>query len=374
MRNDARIATLIELVDKAVHNCTPADKMLQNFFRENRFIGSKDRRFLSDMLWKVLRNRYALEHKAGSSNARKMVIAMLAEDNNNDLDLLFTGTKYAPNPIMPDELKFNLSEPPLEISPFLLAKLKQRFPETWKSELQAFNKPARFDLRANTLKKNIEIIKDITKANKTPFSKLGLCFEQNFNISQNKCYLDGLVDIQDEGSQLICEFCEPKAGDKILDLCAGAGGKSLTLAILMQNKGEITAYDKYSKRMKDLMPRALRSGISIINTKPFHKTKFDIVLIDAPCSGSGTIRRSVDRKWKINPQNLKEILSTQAEILQSASTLTNKIIYSTCSFFCDENEEQIQNFLNKNKDFTKTKEQFISPLSHGTDGFYMCCL
>ncbi len=372
MREDAKIATLIELVDKSVHNPAPADNMLKDYFRTHRFIGSKDRRSLTNMLWDILRNRYALEHKANSAKARNLVIAYLEKDY--DLDLLFTGLKYAPEAISKDELNFNNTPTPPEISSFLLGKLKETFHDTWEEELKALNLPARFDLRANTLKAPIELIKEKTKAIKTPLSKLGLYFEEKFNITQTDDYKNGLIDIQDEGSQLICEFCEAKSGDKILDICCGSGGKSLTLAILMNNKGAITAYDKYKNRMKDLEPRANRSGISIINTNKFENKRFDMVVIDAPCSGAGTIRRNVDRKWKITPETIEELVKTQAEILQNASKYSDKIIYATCSFLREENQDQVANFIKNNPNFKLTKEQLLSPAKNNTDAFYMAQL
>ncbi len=369
MRSDARIATLIELVDKSINGYAPVDNILKGFFRDNRFIGSKDRRFLSDMLWAILRKRYALEHKAKSKNARKMVIAFL--DSDNDLDLLFTGDKYAPHPVTKEELDFDNSPPPPEMPDFLLGKLKQTFKDSWENELESFNNHARFDIRANTLKASLEVIKDETKAIKSPLSKLGLYFEQNFNITQTDAYKKGLVDIQDEGSQLICEFCDAKSGDSILDICSGAGGKSLTLAILMNNKGFITAHDIHKRRMQDLMPRADRSGITIINTKPFIDKKFDLVLVDAPCTGSGTIRRNPDKKWKITDKYLQEILPIQAEILQNSAKFSDKIIYSTCSFISDENEKQVEFFLKNNPSYSLIDEKFLSPYKNNTDSFYM---
>ena len=372
MRDDARIATLIKLVDMCINKNMPADKSLDTFFRKNRFIGSKDRRFLTDTLWEVLRHRYALEHKAKSSNPRNIVIAYL--DGKADLKALFSGENYAPEPITVNEMEFDLSPPPPEMPEFLLKKLKDKFGLEWEEALKAFCSPARLDLRVNTIKASIEDCVKILKAEKTPLSKLGVFLAQRINLKDNELFKKGCVDIQDEGSQLICEFCDIKSGEKVLDICAGAGGKALTLAILMRNSGSITVSDVDKKRMKDIWARAKRTGITIINDEPYVDKNFDAVLIDAPCSGSGTLRRNPDKKWKINEKVVADLLPIQSGLLDRAVDLGDKVVYATCSFIKEENEEQIAAFLQRHPEFKKVKEKFLSPFTSNTDAFYMCML
>jgi 16S rRNA (cytosine967-C5)-methyltransferase len=259
----------------------------------------------------------------------------------------------------------------------------------WDNELHAMNQEADVFIRVNTLKTSAsDLLKRFEAENTEAVSVAGLPealqLTKRKNINSSVSYKKGLFEIQDAGSQLITRFINPKAGQKIIDGCAGAGGKSLTMAQLMEDKGVILATDISPKKLIELQKRAGRSGIEIIDTvalSVFDSDKYlnwaDKILLDVPCSGSGVLKRNPDTKWKLKPNFLKEIRETQQHILQKNSRFLKpggELIYATCSVFRSENEEQIQQFLNKNPEFTLDAERRISPSKSGFDGFYMARL
>lgn len=270
---------------------------------------------------------------------------------------------------------------------------RKSFKETvWQKECLSLNTPAPLVLRANTLKGTtenlLEQLNNDYDIKGKPSEELPetIVLNQHQNLSQNPLYLAGRFEIQDANSQRVAHWIHPKAGDLIIDACAGSGGKSLHLAALMENKGKIIAFDT-AKKLELLKNRAVRNGVTIIETIPIDtkQTKqiaegtATAVLIDAPCSGLGVLRRNPAAKWHMNPEKIESLLKLQEEILQKNALLVKKggsLVYATCSIFPDENEKQINRFLKSPKGQYFEIENAQTFLTHQTqfDGFYIAKL
>jgi 16S rRNA (cytosine967-C5)-methyltransferase len=262
--------------------------------------------------------------------------------------------------------------------------------EKWAAEIRALNVPAQMVLRVNTLKiGTIGLKKELaavgwntTEAKLTPDA---LVCDRRGNIFATEAFKKGFFEVQDAGSQCIAPYLDVEPGMRVIDACAGAGGKTLQLATLMQNKGKIIAMDTEEWKLDELKKRAKRNGIHIIETRLIDSTKVikrlhdsaDRLLLDVPCSGIGVLRRNPDSKWKLNPIFLTEVQQLQARILRDYSKMLRsggKMVYATCSILPKENEEQVVKFLQENPQFSLEKEQKITPAQHGFDGFYMASL
>lgn len=249
--------------------------------------------------------------------------------------------------------------------------LRKYFPKDFDAEIEALQHDAPTDLRANSLKAMRTQI-ELEDAEFTPHSSVGLRLNKRHALQ-----LDGKYEIQDEGSQLAVTFAKAKPGQRVLDFCAGAGGKTLQLAAEMQNKGVITAYDVDDRKLKTLETRAKRAGAKIIETTE-PSGKYDLVLIDAPCSGTGTWRRQPDAKWRLNEEKLEKYIGQQKEILERAKNFVKpggRLVYITCSLLPSENEEQVKWFLSENPQFKNSGNYLqLSPLKTNTDGFFAALL
>jgi 16S rRNA (cytosine967-C5)-methyltransferase len=214
-----------------------------------------------------------------------------------------------------------------------------------------------------------------------------LKLKERANVFQTESFKKGYFEVQDASSQLVAEFLDVKPGMRVVDTCAGAGGKALHLASLMENKGQVIALDIYAHKLNELKRRAKRNGAWNIETRPIESTKVvkklydkaDRVLIDAPCSGLGVLRRNPDAKWKLQPEFIENIKATQQEILQQYSRIVKdggKLVYATCSILPSENREQVDKFLTSDlgKDFILVKDKSILSHLSGYDGFYMALL
>lgn len=250
------------------------------------------------------------------------------------------------------------------------AFLEKYAPKNWDAEFAAMHGEAPIDIRVNTLKTTRDEVK-LEGAEPTPRSEVGLRLPKRLPLA-----MDGLYEVQDEGSQLVVQFANAKPGERVLDYCAGGGGKSLALAAEMENEGDLTCYDADPARMKNLPPRLERAGVEIAKLEPPHG-EYDLVFVDAPCSGSGTWRRNPDLKWRMKEADMEWLLKTQAKIIEQASRYVKKggrLVYVTCSLFPAENEQQMENFLAAHKNFKLKKELHLSPLKTNTDGFYAAFL
>ena len=260
----------------------------------------------------------------------------------------------------------------------------------WDKEIHALNQPARVVLRVNTLKTNRYHLKKLLSVDGIETEILNshpnaLVLTERKNVFLTEAFKKGMFEVQDASSQLVAAFSEVEPGQRVIDTCAGAGGKTLHLAALMQNKGQIIALDIYGNKLKELKRRAKRGGAHNIDTRAIESSKTikklknsaDCVLIDAPCSGIGVLRRNPDAKWKLQPEFIEKLKATQSEILSAYSNMVKtggKLVYATCSILPTENEKQVEEFLNNNTDFKLIKENNVSPEKSGFDGFYMALM
>ncbi|MBT8268305.1 MAG: methyltransferase domain-containing protein [Flavobacteriaceae bacterium] len=264
--------------------------------------------------------------------------------------------------------------------------------ETWSEEISALNKQAEVVLRVNTLKTNRDALKDalLQEGIETiDFKEYpdALQLNERANVFTTKAFKDGLFEVQDASSQLVAPFLDVKPGMRVVDACAGAGGKSLHLASLMKNKGQVIALDIFGNKLQNLKRRARRNGVHNVETRLIESEKTikklidkaDRVLIDAPCSGLGVLKRNPDAKWKLSPEFLSEVKDIQSQLLKSYSRMVKaggKLVYATCSILPSENKEQVDKFLKSEagKDFIFVSEKVILSSQSGYDGFYMALL
>jgi len=260
----------------------------------------------------------------------------------------------------------------------------------WDKELTELNKQARVILRVNSLKTTKKELQHLLRLEEIETEEIAnaphaLMLVERKNVFLTDAFKRGLFEVQDASSQLVAPFLDVKPGQKVVDTCAGAGGKTLHLASLMENKGQIIAMDIYGHKLAELKKRAKRDGAHNIETRTIEGTKSikklkgkaDRVLIDAPCSGIGVLKRNPDSKWKLNADFLDRIRKTQAEILDKYATMVKpggKLVYATCSILPSENENQVKAFLKNHTDFRLAKDKKVSPAASGFDGFYMALL
>lgn len=427
MTPSARTQATLDLLTEIETVFRPADALVSTYFRGRRYIGSKDRAAVSAMLYDILRHRARLSRwlekiKAGVDGkalSRALLLAYLVLVQNftlQEVAALCDGQKYSPAPLndrerawlqklegqdveyaaMPDTIR---AECPDWAAPYL----KGRFGHNFVAELKAMLSPAPLDLRVNSLKATREdILVELKKlgfeATACTLAPLGIRVANRPSLNTLPMLKNGEVEIQDEGSQLVALMVDAKPGQRVVDFCAGAGGKTLAIAAQMQNKGRITACDVLENRLKRSAERFRRAGVHNIETRTLkderdpwvkrHKGEYDRVLVDAPCSGTGTWRRNPDARWRLLGPGLEQLLPLQANILESASRLVKtggRLIYATCSLLPEENEKQIRAFLEKHPDFcivpykaiwkdnaASTDGDFLSltPAQHGTDGFF----
>jgi len=421
MKDAARIQSSIDLLEIILSSPdVPADKIITTYFRDRRFIGGGDRRAVSELVYSVLRNYLRLSWHTQGDSARDIVLAYLKEVQKKDLPALqslFSGETFCPSPLtrpeiqalgvhkdpktMPLWAEYNVPEDALPL-------LQESFPKTFQDELLAMNEQAPLDLRVNTLKGTRDAVlkeleKDQIEATLTPFSPVGIRLAKRRPLPDHPLWKDGIIEVQDEGSQLVSFLCDAKPGMSVLDYCAGAGGKSLALASVMQNKGRLVLSDSLEWRLKRAQERLRRAGVHnyecrLVTDKSWFKRqewRFDRVLVDAPCSGTGTWRRNPDLKLKFKKQTVQELLQKQQDILDQAQKFVKPhgwLIYATCSLLQAENQGQIKTFLENHPHFQvlpigdvwadvlgvpcPAQESMLqlTPAQHQTDGFFVSVL
>lgn len=414
MRPAARVQTAIEAVAMIFQTPRPADSVLSAFFRARRFIGSKDRSAIAEEVYAVLRAHARLgwwTEKIGlPQDARSQVLVwtMLDGVGYEHLHTLCSGGQYAPAALEPDEQRAlkklegaTLTHPEMpsqvkyECPEWAEAGLRNRFGDGVYRELEAMLNAAPLDLRVNILKCDRDTaLKSLRAegivAEPTQYSPIGIRVEGRPALGSSKSFKAGLVEIQDEGSQLVAGLVDAKAGEQVVDFCAGAGGKTLAIAASMHNKGRVIACDVLEKRLGRAAERFRRAGLFNIETRPLkserdpwvkrHKGMFDRVLVDAPCSGVGVWRRNPDSRWRVLGPGLSELVPLQHSILDSASRLVKaggRLVYATCSMLHEENSAQIARFLSEHPDFSVVKCGLegadyleLTPARHQTDGFF----
>jgi 16S rRNA (cytosine967-C5)-methyltransferase len=414
MTPSARLQAAIDILDALKATAQPADRLLKDWFRARRFAGSKDRAAITERVFAVLRRSRVFGHRMDGDDGRALVLGSLAGEGLAlaDIEALFSGTGYGPGPLSDSE-RAHLSAQPASVLPlnvegdfpqFLESELTKAFGAGLLDEMKALQQRAPVDLRVNTMKGKREALLSLLKAEgfavePTPHSPVGLRIppgEGTAALSRSAAFLAGLFEFQDEAAQICVLLCDPKPGSRILDMAAGAGGKSLALSALMKGEGEIIACDVRPAPLQELIARADRAGDAIIRTQIITNAPpegpFDLVLVDAPCSGSGTWRRQPELKLRFTPQRLGELIRLQDELLDLAAARTvpgGRLVYATCSILPSENEARVEAFLARYPEFTLIPAASVwkgqpvpglgrmfrgSPHTTGTDGFFTALL
>lgn len=371
-----------------------ADKVIERLLKANKKWGSQDRAIVSEIFYNIIRWKKRLEYYMGEgikpANIYKLILAYLlwSKTNYKKFDE-FNGIKTAD--ILSKLKKNHLPTKAIEYSipEWLVETLQQELSEQWEKEITALNEQAPTLLRANTLKTSAkELASELQHENIECFTlpqyPEAVQLVEKKNVFLTSAFKDGLFEVQDASSQRIAHFLDVKEGMRVVDACAGAGGKTLHLAALMKNKGQIIALDIFEWKLAELKRRAKRAGVHNIETrcisdnkviKRLHE-KADRLLIDAPCSGLGVLKRNPDSKWKIDAQFIERIKQEQTTILQDYSKILKKggkMLYATCSILPSENQVQVKNFLMNNPNFRLIADEKIFP-SQGYDGFYMALI
>jgi len=371
-----------------------ADKVIERLLKSHRQWGSEDRRVVSEIFYNIIRWKKRLEYYMGESvkptNVYKLIVAYLLWSKTHYKKFEeFDGIKIAD--ILTKLKKGTVPTKAIEhsIPDWLAATFEKELGKNWEREMVALNEQAPTVLRTNSLKTTPrELIADLNDENVEAFTIKNypdaVQLAEKKNVFLTSAFKDGLFEVQDASSQKIGELLDVKEGMRVVDACAGAGGKTLHLAALMKNKGQIIALDIYNWKLTELKRRAKRAGAHNIEArlitdnkviKRLHE-KADRLLIDAPCSGLGVLKRNPDSKWKIDQAFIDRIKAEQQQILQDYSKILKKggqMIYATCSILPSENNEQVQTFLSNNPDFSLIKDEKIMP-SEGYDGFYMALI
>jgi 16S rRNA (cytosine967-C5)-methyltransferase len=366
-----------------------ADRVIEYLFKEQKKWGARDRRFVAETTYDIVRNYRLLSELSGSEKNFYHLIGIY---------LLLHDTP------LPDWEEFkNIDRQIVEKRwhamkgkravfqsiPDWLDELGQtELPDRWGKELAALNEQAPVVLRANALKISASSLQKKLREEGTETILLpeygeALVLKERKNIFTSPLFKQGLFEIQDASSQLVAQYLDPQPGMFVIDACAGAGGKTLHIASLMKNKGKLLAMDVEERKLEELKRRAERASASTIETKIISENvvkqfqgQADRLLLDVPCSGLGVLKRNPDAKWKLSLKAIEEVKQKQKQILQSYSTMVKPgglIVYATCSILPSENQKQLQEFLAHNKNFTFIKEKTVYP-SEGFDGFYMSLL
>ena len=429
MTPGARIAAAIDILAAIEGGPHPADDVAADYFRRRRYIGAKDRAQIAATVYGVLRHRAVIDwwiaRGAGAiaPDARRRVIALLLLIDNqtpDDLAASFDGDRFRPAPLSPAEERLvralhgrSLTHPEMsravacDIPDWLDLPLARVYGRHLADEMAALNAPAPTDLRVNALKTDragalAALAAAGVAAEPTPWSPLGLRLKRRTPLSALAAFKDGLVEVQDEGSQVAALLVDARPGMRVVDFCAGAGGKTLALAAQMKNRGKLVASDTADWRLERAARRLRRAGVDNVERRVLtterdpwvkrHAANFDRVLVDAPCLGIGSWRRNPDGKWRAGPNDLAELVVRQRDILHSAARLVKpggRLVYVTCSLLYEENEAQTEAFLAAAPDFTLYPAARawaetiggrsprggdflrLTPARHGTDGFFV---
>jgi 16S rRNA (cytosine967-C5)-methyltransferase len=423
----ARIAAAIEILGDIEEKRRPASEALKDWGLARRFAGSKDRSAIAGLVYDALRRKASSAWLMDEQSPRAIVIGALKLSRSltiGEIDALFSGQDHAPSRLTPREEE-QLKRGSLEGAPdhvrgdypqWLSAAFAESFGERAAAEGEAMARRAPLDLRVNTLKadraKAMTALAHLSPR-ETPYSPDGLRIETSGearapHLGAEPAYAKGLVEIQDEGSQLAAILSNPGPGAQALDLCAGGGGKTLALAAMMKNQGQIYVTDSDGRRLAPIFDRLKRAGARNVQVRAPRGDKdiladlvqrCDVVLVDAPCTGSGAWRRNPDAKWRIRPGALEQRISDQRETFENAWKYVKtggRLVYVTCSLFKAENEDRVTEFLSARPDFLPVEAAHLarsagvpalveqasalgpglrlSPLQTFTDGFYIAAL
>jgi 16S rRNA (cytosine967-C5)-methyltransferase len=388
MTPGARLSAAIELLD-AILAGEPAERELTRWARASRFAGSKDRAAVRDLVYDGLRRRRSLGWLGGGDAGRAIVLAHQAREGA-DLDALFTGEGFDPAPLTPPEraaLARDLAAAPepvrLDYPDFLHDALAASLGADFPAVMAAMQDRAPVDLRVNTLKTNpdaatVVLARDGVQVAPLPLVRNALRVLENPRaVAASRAYTQGMVELQDVSSQLVAEAAGARPGMTVLDYCAGGGGKTLALAAAMPGQGRLLAWDVNPRRMADLPERARRAGapVRILSDDELAAlgAACDIVLVDAPCSGTGAWRRKPEGKWRLTPAELARYPALQDSILDAAAAKVKpggRLVYATCSLLASENEDRAAGFAARHPGWRPEGARRLGPLDGG-DGFYV---
>ncbi|UXN69877.1 RsmB/NOP family class I SAM-dependent RNA methyltransferase [Devosia neptuniae] len=426
MRLPGRLSAAIDVLTDVETRKRPVSEALKAWGLNNRFAGAGDRAAIGNLVYDALRRRASHAALMGSDSPRALVLAVAIRDWNEDPAALsdsFAADSHAPEPLTADELARVVGQLPDDTAPHILAdvpewiapSIERAFGDNWIAEGQDMAGRPSLDLRTNILKASRDrVVKSLDRFHPrlTSISPVGVTMPAGArdartpNVTTDEGYLKGWFEVQDQGSQIVAALGNAQPGEQVLDLCAGAGGKTLALAAAMGNKGQIFAYDSDRNRLAPIYDRLKRNGARNVQVRAPHPGalddlagKMDRVVIDAPCTGTGTWRRRPDTKWKLSPELLAQRTAEQAAILVEGARYLKPggtLVYITCSILPEENDDQIVAFLKNHPDFTslppaelwqaafgaaihpdvETAQSGIAltPRLTGTDGFYFNAL
>ena len=406
----AQIDAIVHALAVVLPARTPADVVLKHYFRDNRSLGSRDRALVADTVYSVLRRRRLLETLTPSAAPRELALASLVKLQGVSIGQLESLLKSSERNWLAELKARDMDALPFEVKAdlpdWVIERLRRRYAD---SEILALARslqhPAPLDLRVNTLKAPREAVLERLEADGTPgaatrYSPVGVRVKEKVALNKHPMFLDGAVEVQDEGSQVLGLLVEPRRSDMVVDFCAGAGGKTLQLGAAMGSHGRLYAYDVSDKRLANLTPRLRRSGLSNVHPQRIDgendtkvkrlRGKVDRVLVDAPCTGLGTLRRNPDLKTRQTEAGLAELTAKQWAILEAAAALVKpggRLVYGTCSLLEEENEAIVERFLAAHPDFAIVPcsevlarqgieipgcERYLRllPHVHDTDGFF----
>ena len=415
MHPKAQVQLATELMQRVLLLVHPADREVSAFFREHKALGAKERAILAETTYRVLRQRLVLQHVAQSGQgplARRLVL-LAWQGSDAYLKAASTESEWAwlqqvrslDTSSLPARVRANMP-------PWLLDRVQAVLVDETPAFLEAMDQPAPLDLRVNTFKARREAAQGELESlgfpcAATPHSPWGLRLQGKPALNRLEVFTRGDVEVQDEGSQLLALLTDAHRGEMVVDFCAGAGGKTLALGAAMRNTGRLYAFDTSGHRLAALKPRLARSGLSNVHPVQIaHERddrikrlagKIDRVLVDAPCSGLGTLRRNPDLKWRQTPESVSELAALQSAILASAARLLKpggRLVYATCSVLPEENEAIVEAFLAAHPVFQKldaaTELERLKvpaaadltthgclrlwPHRHSTDGFFAAVL
>ncbi|MCK0128205.1 RsmB/NOP family class I SAM-dependent RNA methyltransferase [Erythrobacter sp. F6033] len=385
----ARVQAAIELLDAIIDGAkregAPADRLISAYFKQRRYAGSKDRRAVRELVYRAIR------HCGEIPRTGRAAMLALAQDDAQ-LVPLFDGSTHGPPAIGGKEQPADAGIAP----EWLIKSLAASGIEG--EAAQAMLGRAPLDVRVNTLKADRETL-ELPEAFEKLEAPNALRLAAGTNVDQWPVYREGKIEVQDHGSQIACLAADARSGETVIDLCAGAGGKTLSLAAAMGNMGELIAADTDRGRLSKLKPRAERAGAGMVQTVLLDPKselealegfvgKADLVLVDAPCSGTGTWRRKPEAKWRLTQASLEGYARLQDELLEIAAKLVKpggRIAFVTCSLLDTEGKDRVAEFLERNEGFTAETPELplgvphgdgvrLDPFQHGTDGFFVAIM
>ena len=409
----ARVLALADAIDVVRRLDAPADARLRQFFRSRPQMGQQDRGFVAEGAFAYLRRKRSIEALARTDEPRRLALATLVRETGasvRELEPAITAEEREWLAAFKSRMREPLAPAvAADLPDWLWERLGETMGETARAAFaRSAAKAAPMDLRVNAMKATREdalaaLAADGLDVAATPWSPWGLRVRGRPMLARHAWFADGRIEVQDEGSQLVASLVAPRRGEMGVDFCAGAGGTTLALGALMRSQGRLYAFDTVERRLTQLKPRLARSGLSNVHPQQIaHERdtrikrlagKADRVLVDAPCTGTGTLRRNPDLKWRHQPVDVAELAAKQAAILASASTLVKpggRLVYATCSVLPEENERIVDAFLAAHAEFARgdataeTKragialdtgtELRLSTAEHGCDAFYAAIL